>query len=155
MDNGTNKTDRNKRGRPSKPEQLDIERNLRNSFLSGKSSYQAAIETGYNKNTVKKYYSKLTKEARDLEDPEFAQACKDRNMSTGFAIDKQISKLEKMQEELERKTPTDETQYIQLYKLKISLADLISDKHIKKLNISNSPTYDEILAALRKIGEQK
>src|SRR5690348_10711916 len=101
MENDTDKTSRIGRGRPSKPGQLEIERNLRIPFQSGKSAYQASIETGYNINTVKKYYAQFYKEIKDLEGTEFTQACKDRKISTGFVIDKQISKMEKLQEELE------------------------------------------------------
>jgi hypothetical protein len=155
MENGKDKTNSNGRGRPNKPRQLDIESNLRIPFQSGKSTYQAAIETGYNINTVKKYYAQFYKEIKDLEGTEFAQACKDRKISTGFVIDTQISKMEKLQEELEKKASTDKIPYIQLCKLRINLSNLISDLHMKKLNIANSPTYDEILTALRDAGEQK
>ena len=155
MKDENDKANHNKRGRPSQFEQLEIERRLRPLILKGLSPYYAAIETGYSINTVRKYYRKICKGISDLESSEFVQACKDRNAFTCLAMDDQLSKLNKMQQELEKKTPIDETQYIQLYKLRINLVNSILDLLIKKLNIANSPTYDDMLTALRKIGEQK
>lgn len=154
MENGRDETNRNGKGRPSKSEQLEIERNLRTYFGRGKSTYQAAIKTGYSINTVKKYFSNFYKEVRDSEGPEFVQACKDRIVSACLAIDVQLSKMEEMQKELDQ-IPQAGTRYIQLYKLKISLANSISDLFIKKLNIANSPTFDEMLVAIRKLDEDK
>ncbi|HEV2192786.1 MAG TPA: hypothetical protein VGR54_04100 [Nitrosopumilaceae archaeon] len=151
MKNDTDNTVHNRKGRPSKFQQLQIERRLKPLFMRGLSPYSVAIETGYSKNTVKKYYGDFYQEIRDLEGPEFDQACKDRMISACLGIDEQLLKMEKMQKELEQKSQTDGTQYIQLYKLRISLANSISDLRIKKLNIANSPTSDEMLAALRKV----
>ena len=154
MKDHTDETNSNGKGRPSKFEQLQIERKLKSLFMSGLSPYAAAKETGCSINTVKKYYGGFFQEIRDLEGPEFNQACKDRRISACLALEEQLLKMEKMQKELEQ-MPQTGTPYIQLCKLKIGLANLISDLLIKKLNISNSPTADEMLAALRKVGEQK
>jgi len=89
-------TNRNVKGRPSKPEQLQIERRLRPLFMRNLSSYTAANETGYSINTVKKYYKDFFRETRDLEGPEFDQACKERRISACLAIDEQLLKMEKM-----------------------------------------------------------
>ncbi|HZS74466.1 MAG TPA: hypothetical protein VFA69_08200 [Candidatus Nitrosotalea sp.] len=150
-----NKTNRNGKGRPSKPEQLEIERTLRPLFMRGLSVYAAADKTGYSINTVKKYYRNFYKEARNMEGQDFAQECKDRIVSTCLGIDREISKLEKIREEIELKSQNSGAQYIQLCKLRINLSDSISDLHMKRLGIANSPTYDEMLAALKKIREQK
>lgn len=155
MDNGTNEKNRNGKGKPSKHKQLEIESTLRSIFSRGLSPYAAVNETGYSVNTVKKYYRKFHKEITDLEGQDFAQECKDRKVSACFGIDRQISKLEKMQKELELKSQTSGTQYLQLYKLQISLSNSISDLIMKRLGIANSPTYDEMLSAMRKEGEQK
>jgi len=155
MKNDTDNTVHNRKGRPSKAEQIQIERRLKPLFMRGSSSSSAAIETGYSINTVKKYYGNFYQEIRDLEDPEFNQACKNRKISACLGIDKQLLKMEKMQKELEQKPQTGGTQDIQLYKLRISLANSISDLCIKRLNIANSPTSDELLLALRKVDEQK
>lgn len=154
MKDHTDETNRNGKGRPSKFEQLQTERKLKPLFMSGLSPYAAAKETGYSINTVKKYYRGFFQEIRDLEGPEFDQACKNRRISTCLALDEQLLKMEKMQKELEQ-TPQTGIPYTQLCKLKVSLANSISDLLIKKLNISNSPTADEMLVALRKVGEQK
>jgi len=154
MKDHTNESNQNRKGRPSKFEQLQIERRLRPIFLKGTSPHFASIETGYSVNTVKKYYENFYKEARDLEGPEFDQACKERKFSTCLAIDEQIRKMDKMQKELEQKSQINGMQDIQLYKLRISLCNLISDLNIKRLSIANSPTSDELLTALRKVDEQ-
>ena len=90
-----------------------------------------------------------------MEGSEFDQACKDRKISACLAIDAQLSKMEKMQKELEQKPHTSGTQDIQQYKARISLVHLISDLIIKRLSIANSPTADEMLAALSKVEGQK
>src|SRR5579864_7556884 len=154
MDNDTNENNRNGRGKPSKQEQLEIERRLRPLFIRDVSPYHAVIETGYSPNTVKKYYHKFYKEIRDLEGSDFAQQCKDRIVSACFGIDEEISNLRKIRKELELKSQTGGTQYIQLYKLQISLSNSISDLILKRLGIANSPTYDEMLEAMRKVHEQ-
>ena len=155
MKNDTDNTVHNRKGRPSKYEQIQIERKLKLLFMRGSDSSAAAIETGYSINTLKSYYNNFYQEIRDLEGPEFDQACKDRKISACLGIDEQLLKMEKIQKELEQQSKTGGTHDIQLYKLRIGLANSISDLIIKKLNISNSPTSDEILAALRKVDEQK
>jgi hypothetical protein len=155
MDNDTDENNRNGKGRPTKSEQLQIERRLRPLFVKGTNSYYAANETGYSLNTVKKYYRNFFQEVRELEGPEFDQACKDRIISACLGIDEQILKMEKMQKELELKSQTGGKQDIQLYKLRINLSNSISNLRIQRLGIANSPTSDEMLAALRKVDEQK
>ena len=155
MTDDADKTNHNGKGRPSKFEQLEIEKKLRPFFTSGLSSYTASRETNYSVNTVKKYYKKWYKEIRDSEAPEFVQACNDRRISTCLAQDEQLLKAERMQKELEEKTRTDVTPNIQLYKLRIRLIQLISDLLLKKLNTANSPTLDDMLTAFKKVDEQK
>ena len=96
MDNDTNENNRNGRGKPSKHEQLEIERELRSLFINGLSPYAAANKTGHSINTVRKYYRKFYKEIRDLEGQDFAQECKDRIVSACFGIDNEISNLRKI-----------------------------------------------------------
>jgi len=145
----------NRRGKPSKHEQLEIERKLRILFDKGVRPYHAVIETGYSPNTVKKYYRKFHGEIRDLEGSNFAQQCRDRITLTCLVLDRQIEKQEKMQEELELKSKTGGTQDIKLYKLQISLSNSISDLITKRLGIANSPTYDNMLEAMREVEKQK
>jgi hypothetical protein len=155
MKNDPDNTIHNRKGRPGKFEQLQIEKKLQTLFVRGLNSYSAAIKTSYSINTVKKYYSNFYQKIRYLEGPEFDQACKNRKILTCSAIDEQLLKMEKMQTELEQKSQTGKIQYIQLCKLRISLSNSISNLHMKKLSIANSPTYDEMLTALKKVDEQK
>ena len=99
MKDHTDETNSNGKGRPSKFEQLEMERKLRPLFMSGMSSYAAANETGYSLNTVKKYYQIFLREICDSEGPEFVQACKDRRTSTCLALEEQLLKMKKMQKE--------------------------------------------------------
>lgn len=149
------KTNRSGKGRPSKPEQLEIESRLKDLFKKGTDSYSAANQTGYSINTVKKYYNKFYKEIRDLEGPDFAQTCKDRMVLTCLGIDKQISKFEKIEQELELKSQNGGKQDIHLYKLRISIAKAISDLYIKRMSIANSPTSDDMLETVQKWEYQK
>ena len=153
--NETNENKRNGRGKPSKHEQLEIERELRLLFIDDVSPYAAANKTGHSINTVRKYYRKFYKEIRDLEGQNFAQECKDRIVSACFGIDKEISNLRKIQKELENKSQSNGAQDLQRYKLQISLSNSISDLIMKRLGIANSPTYDDMLVAMREVEKQK
>jgi hypothetical protein len=155
MDNGTSENNRNGRGKPSKQEQLEIERTLRDTFRRGLLPYQAVIETGYSPNTVKKYYSKFCKEIRDLEGPDFAQQCRDRIISACLGLDREILKQEKIREELELKSKTGGTQDIHRYKLQTSLSNSIAGLIEKRLAIANSPTYRDVLEIMKEVEKQK
>jgi predicted transcriptional regulator len=150
-----NETNRNGKGRPSKYEQLEIERTLRDTFRRGLLSHQAVTETGYSPNTVKKYYGKFYKEIRDLEGPNFAQECMNRRISACLGLDQEILKQEKVREELELKSKTGGTQDIHLYKLQTSLSNSIADLIEKRLAIANSPTYRDMLEAMKEVEKQK
>ncbi|MDE1828859.1 MAG: hypothetical protein KGI25_00910 [Thaumarchaeota archaeon] len=152
METDDTKTSGQKRGRPSKKEELEIERQLRNCFLQGKSPWAASGETGHSVNTVRKY-KRFYAEAREAESPEFVEACKERIVSARLALERQLQKLEKVRDELEKVSPQNGTQYIQINKLRINVVQAITDLHLKILNIANSPTVDELLAALRSAGE--
>lgn len=153
--NETNENKRNGRGKPSKHEQLEIERELRPLFIRDVSPYYAAIETGHSINTIKKYYRKFYKEIRDLEGKDFAQKCKDRIVTACLGIDNEISNLRKIQKELENKSQSNGAQDLQRYKLQISLSNSISDLIMKRLGIANSPTYDDMLEAMKEVEKQK
>lgn len=155
MDNETNENKRNERGRPSKHEQRETERELESLFFKGVKPHHARLKTRYSPNTIKKYYSKFDKEIRDLEGPEFAQACRNRITTACLALDQQIEKQEKMQKELELMPKTGGTQDLKLYKLQINLSNSISDLTAKRLGIANSPTYHEMLEAMREVEKQK
>ena len=155
MDNDTTENKRNGRGRPSKPKQVEIERTLRSLFIKGVKPYQVKIETNYSPNTIKDYYGEICKEIRDLEGPDFALQCKNRIVSACLAIDQQIEKQEKMQEELEHKLETGGKEDLKIYKLLTNLSNSISDLHMKRLGIAISPTYDDMLEAMREVEKQK
>lgn len=143
------------RGRPSKKEELEMDGQLRRCFLQGKSPWTASKETCHSVNTVRKYYKKYYTETITAEAPEFVQACKERVISTRLALEEQLTKMQLMQSEMEKASPQNVTHYIQICKLKIGLNREITDLHLKILNIANTPTVDEILAAFRKEGEMK
>lgn len=147
------KTFRQNRGRPSKKEELEMERQLRDCFLEGKSPWAASHETGHSVNTVRRYYKRYHAEAKESESPEFVEACKERILSTRLALERQLQKMEKVQNELEKVSAQDGTHYIQINKLRINAVQTITDLHLKILNIANSPTMDELMTAFRKAGE--
>ena len=142
-----------KRGRPSKKEELDIERELRSCFSDGRSVWSASEKTGHSVNTVRKYYKRFHAWIKESESPEFVEACKDRVVLTRIALGRQLLKMERMQDDLEKTSPQNAIQYIQVNKLKVGVMQAITDLHLKILNIANAPTVDEFLAALREAGD--
>jgi hypothetical protein len=66
-----------KRGRPTKPEELQIERELWPFFEKGFAARFIAIKTGYDVKTVYNHYKKFREQVVDYIIPNFIQRCKE------------------------------------------------------------------------------
>lgn len=141
------------RGRPSKAEQLQIERKLRPYFARMLSVLLAAKETGININTVKKYYKLWSDEIKAIEHPDFIERSKTIIRNSNLSLDHQLSKLYKLQETLEKQINHNIKQNngipnlsLGLYKVSILLSEKISDLILKKTNLTVTPTADVTLS---------
>ena len=141
------------RGRPSKAEQLQIERKLRPYFARMLSVSFAAKETGININTVKKYYKLWSDEIKAIEHPDFIERSKTIIQNSNLALDHQLSKLYKLQETLKKQINHNIKQNngipnlsLGLYKVSILLSEKISDLILKKTNLTVTPTADVTLS---------
>lgn len=137
------------KGRPSKADQLHIERKLRPYFEKALAVSLAARETKINPNTVKRYYKKWHNEITSTEHPDFVKRSKIIISNSNIALDNQLSKLYKLQETLEKQItysikqnngiPNIENN---IYKTSILMIEKISDIIIKKTNLTATPTAD-------------
>ena len=139
-----------KHGRPSKAEQLHIEKTLRPYFEKMLSPSFAARDAGININTVKKYYRVFSDEIRSSEHPDFIQRSKNIIQNCSLAFDVQLSKLYTLQDKLEAQINQEIKQKGKippaLYKISIRLSTEIAGLLFKKANLTLSPTADITLS---------
>jgi len=139
-----------KHGRPSKAEQLHIEKTLRPYFEKMLSPSFAARDAGININTVKKYYRVFSDEIRSSEHPDFIQRSKNIIQNCSLAFDVQLSKLYTLQDKLEAQINQEIKQKGSippaLYKISMRLSAEIAGLLFKKANLTLSPTADITLS---------
>jgi hypothetical protein len=75
------------RGRPSKPQQLTIERTLREFFAKAASATFASQKTGYDIKTVAKYYNQFQKDIRDVETKDYHKRFDEESQKFLYAYD--------------------------------------------------------------------
>ena len=146
-------------GRPTKYEQIKIERELRPYFESGYSAYFTAQKTGYDKKTVHRYFNKWQQELLDSENPDFLKRVKEQKERTVIYLDNEIHSLTKSKKEVEAiieaaKRAGDFNLYEKLTRLKLKIIDSIGKFASNKLNLVNVATSD-VLVELNKIEEKK
>ncbi|AFS80034.1 hypothetical protein NKOR_00580 [Candidatus Nitrosopumilus koreensis AR1] len=141
------------KGRPSKADQLRIEKKLRPYFEKMLTVSIASRETKINHNTVKKYYKKWYDEIASTEHPDFVKRSKIIISNSNIALDNQLSKLYKIQETLEKQITYSIEQNNgipnlenNIYKTSILLIEKISDMILKKTNLTVTPTADIVLS---------
>lgn len=139
-----------KHGRPSKAEQLHIEKTLWSYFEKMLSTSFAARDTDININTVKKYYNIFAAEIRSSEHPDFIERSKNTIRNCILALDIQLKKLYTLQDKLEAQINYDLKEHNTispiLYKTSITLSDKIADILFKKTNLILGPTADITLS---------
>jgi hypothetical protein len=144
------KENENKCGRPTKAEQLKIQDKLQPYFAKGISSYATANETGINIKTVNKYFGDWYTEIKNSQHQDFIEKAKFEKERAVLAIDHQLLKLYKIQDELDKHTMTSsdkikcafEKGY---YKLRAQIVGMIVNLISTKINLANAVTADASL----------
>jgi hypothetical protein len=146
-------------GRPSKYEQIKIERELRPYFEGSYSAYFTAQKTGFDIKTVHRYFNKWSQEVFDSENSDFLKRVKEQKERTVIYLDNEIHSLTKSKREVEAiieasKRAGDFNLFEKLTRLKLKIVDSIGKFTSEKLNLVNVATSD-VLVELNKIEEKK
>lgn len=142
------------RGRPSKAEELEIERTLRPFFTKSQSSTFTAQRTGYNIKTVIKYFSKFKQELLESETPDFIQRCREEKERSLFTYDDLIYSLYEDKEEIEHlikvaKKMGNLPQVEKLYRLKLKIKQDIGNFVSAKINLTNTAIAGDVAKLLQ------
>jgi hypothetical protein len=137
------------RGRPSKAEELEIERILQPFFAKSYSATFASKKTGYNIKTVAKYYNKFKEEILESETPDFVKRCKEEKEKSLYAYDELIYSLYEDRKDIERlidasKNIGDLINVAKLYRIKLKINEDIANFVSAKTNLVNTATVADI-----------
>ena len=138
-----------KNGRPTKREQIYIERKLRPCFENSISARVTAGETGFNLKTVTKYFNQWKKEITESETPDFLKRCKEEKERCLISYEKQISSLLRDKKEVEllidgSRRARDVLSLEKLYKLKLKNTEMIGKFLAARINLVNAATADTV-----------
>lgn len=143
----------NKNGRPSRADQLEMERKLRPYFEKSISSSITSRETGINIKTVRKYFHEWYEEIKSSEHQDFIEICKIAKEQAILAYDDQLLILYKIQEDIEKQVENSIKQSggipkldRWLYKQRIEVSNAIVNLISLKTALTNTPTADITLA---------
>jgi len=142
------------RGRPTKAEELQIERKLRSYFAQGFSASYVSQQTGYNIKTILKHYSKFKKEILESENPDFIQRCIEEKEKTLYVYDNLIYNLYEDRAEIEKLIEVSKKlgnipQAERLYKLKLKITEDIANLVSAKINLTNTATAGDTAKLIR------
>jgi len=142
-------------GRPTKGEQIDIERTLRPYFENSISATVAASETGFDIKTVLKYFNQWKNEILESENGEFFKRCKEEKERCLLTYEKQISSLVTDKKEIELLIKAAERasniSYLEkLYKLKLKIIEAIGKFVSARINLVNTATADTVFELEKK-----
>lgn len=142
------------RGRPSKAEELQIERTLWPLFAKSYSATLAAQKTRYNIKTVIKYFSKFKQDILESETPDFIQRCIEEKEKTLYVYDNLIDSLYDDKIEIEKfidvvKNIGNLTQADRLYRLKLKIGENIANLVSAKINLTNTATAGDTAKLIR------
>jgi hypothetical protein len=146
-------------GRPSKYEQIKIERELRPYFEGSYSAYFTAQKTGFDIKTVHRYFNKWSQEVFDSENSDFLKRVKEQKERAVIYLDNEINSLTTSKKEVEviieaAKRAGDFNLYEKLTRLELKIIDSIGKFVSEKLNLVNAATSD-VLLELNKMEEKK
>lgn len=133
------------RGRPSKAEELEIERALRPYFEKGYTARFTAKQTNRNIKTVAKYFNKFKEEIRGSETSDFIKRCEEEKENCLYSYDVLIHSLYQDKAEVERlidgATKLGEWNNVtRLYRVKLKIVEDIGNIVSAKVNLTNTAT---------------
>jgi len=133
------------RGRPSKAEELEIERIIQPFFAKTYSATFTAKKTGYNIKTVAKYFAEFKKEILESETTDFVKRCKEEKEKCLYAYDELIYSLYEDRKDIERLIDASEKigdlqNVTKLYRTKLKINEDIGNFVSAKINLSNTAT---------------
>jgi hypothetical protein len=142
-----------KNGRPSKAEQLEIQKKLWPYFSRGISAFTTAKETGINIKTVNKYFAIWFDQSKNSQDHDFIEKCKIENQRAFISYENELSRLYKMRDDLMKdfqESGKDLQSRKWYYKLDMEISKMIIHLTSLKTALVNSPTADVTLDILQK-----
>ncbi len=133
------------RGRPSKAQELEIERELRPFFTKLYSATFTAEKTKYNIKTVARYFAVFKKEILESETTEFIQRSRETKERGILAYDELIYSLYEDRKDIERLIVASEKigdlqNITKLYRVKLKINEDIGNFVSAKINLSNTAT---------------
>jgi len=142
------------RGRPSKAQELEIERILRPFFTKLYSATFTAKKTGFDIKTVAKYFAEFKKEILESETTEFVQRSRETKERGLLAYDELLYSLYNDKEEVEHlidvaKKIADLRTVEKWYRIKMKINKDITEVIAAKINLENTATVDDIAKILQ------
>jgi len=136
-------------GRPSKKEQLEIEKILQQYYVNSISAYITSKKTGFNIKTVNKYFNEWYKEGAQLETPNFIQKCKEEKARVLMSLENQICTLDQdkkdIQELIYTSKKTGNLAYLEkFYKIKLKIIENLGKFFAARINLVNAVTADTV-----------
>ena len=139
-----------KRGRPTLQEQNKNKKILQSFYQKGISASATSKATKLNSKTVSKYFSEWDKNILELEDKDFLRRSKIAKERTLQSLDNEIISLDKYEKEVNsikdivRKTGN-VLHFVKLYSLKLKITDQKFKMLSAKINLINTPTFDDMI----------
>lgn len=142
-------------GRPSKNEQLEIERILKPYFGNSISASVTSQKTGFNIKTVNKYFHDWYCEISESETSDFLQNCKEQKERALLTLENQICTLDDDKKEIQMlinaSKKTGNLAYLEkLYKIKLKIIENIGKFVSARINLVNSATADLVIEMNKK-----
>ena len=142
------------RGRPSKAQELEIERELRPFFIKLYSATFTSKKTGYDIKTVAKYFTEFKKEILESETRDFVQRSRETKERGLLAYDELLYSLYNDKKEVEHlidvaKKIADLRTVEKWYRIKMKINKDITEVIAAKINLENTATVDDIAKILQ------
>ncbi len=134
------------KGRPTKTQQLSIQKELREHYERGTTAVFTSSKTGINIKTVCHYFNEWTNELKQIEENDFVirqRREKERSiMNFEYMIDKLYELLEQLEEEIRNCTKEKKPVPKHLFSLKLQTLSKITEYAQAKGAIGMAPTFD-------------
>ena len=146
-----------KRGRPTRYKQDKIKKILQPFYQKGISANATSAKTGINIKTILKYSKQWDKNILESEDKDFLRRSKVAKERTLQSLDNEIISLDKHEKEINsikdiaRKTGNI-LHFVKLYRLKLKIGDQKFKMLSAKINLINTPTFDDMIHLENKDG---